>query len=338
MTLCSQRTDITHVCLYESSSPTNNPAAWTLQPTRSTLDSTWVLYDRLCWLFGSRCTQTSCSLVRPQGEHQRRQCRINGMRQSRLAVVCYAVRKWDRISSFSETFALFPQSLGPWHLGLSPEACEYAGGQYVRSPCVRWVEEMCIPPPRLGQNFILHVKEWPFCFPDSLTTFNITHTLSLKECIDDRPELGEPGYSNSFEEWVSGTDGSGGFLIQDASDEEQCQNAREFLGFERDYIDDVEVCERFHEHSCDEVNDLIDEQAEAAQKVEAFSHSSYTPWTPPEDAPLTQLPIPAKADFLTPEDCMFLALVPFFCHYLKLLSDLHYLTPLLLCASLYQKY
>lgn len=151
----------------------------------------------------------------------------------------------------------------------------------------------------------------------------------MKECIDDRPELGDPGYSKSFEEWVNGTDGSGGFVIHDPADEEQCQNAREFIGFERDYIDDVEVCERFHEYSCNEVNDIIDEQAEAAQRVDSFSHSSYDPWTPPEDAPLPYQSLPTKADFLTPDDCEFLALVPF-------PDRLLHLTSFLLFAPLYR--
>lgn len=39
--------------------------------------------------------------------------------------------------------------------------------------------------------------------------------------------------------------------ITDASDEDQCQNARGLLGFAADYIDDFEICREFYDIKCD---------------------------------------------------------------------------------------
>lgn len=81
---------------------------------------------------------------------------------------------------------------GPFHLGLSPEACENAGGTWYRSPCI-----------------------------------------TLQQCIDNRPVVGDSVYSPSLEEFALG------IVIDDPSDEEQCMNARTELGFEGDYLHDA---------------------------------------------------------------------------------------------------
>ena len=44
----------------------------------------------------------------------------------------------------------------------------------------------------------------------------------------------------------------GGFVIEDAADEEQCGNARIELGFDADEPNDIEVCEQFNAEMCEE--------------------------------------------------------------------------------------
>ena len=45
---------------------------------------------------------------------------------------------------------------------------------------------------------------------------------------------------------------TGGFVIDDAADEEQCSFARIDLGFDADEPNDIEVCEQFNAEMCDE--------------------------------------------------------------------------------------
>ena len=71
-----------------------------------------------------------------------------------------------------------------------------------------------------------------------------------------------------FEDWT------GGFVIDDPSDEEQCRNARSSLFFDEDYADDVDVCEEFQSFMCDGifVEDLVEVPPEPT-----FESVSYTP-------------------------------------------------------------
>lgn len=98
---------------------------------------------------------------------------------------------------------------GLWHLGLSSQACENAGGRWFRSPC-----------------------------------------FLLQKCINDRAKKGDPGYSQSFEDF------SVGLVINDPYDEEQCQNTRQGLGFAPDYEFDVDG-KWFHLCVCSKVKYII---------------------------------------------------------------------------------
>ena len=47
-------------------------------------------------------------------------------------------------------------------------------------------------------------------------------------------------------------------FITDASEEAQCQQVREFLGFEPNYVDDYEICREFYDIKCDYENGNTD--------------------------------------------------------------------------------
>ncbi|KAL7553929.1 hypothetical protein ACHAWF_017286 [Thalassiosira exigua] len=55
------------------------------------------------------------------------------------------------------------------------------------------------------------------------------------DCINDRPEPGEPGYSQSFETFASS------LVIADATDQTQCGNTRQGLGYSSDWQFDTDV-------------------------------------------------------------------------------------------------
>lgn len=112
---------------------------------------------------------------------------------------------------------------GPWHLGISNEACENAGGNWFRSPCHA-------------------LKD---CIDDR-----------PKKCPANSTDCNGDEFSKSFEEFAKGIE------IDDAADEEACFNAREQLGFESDYMFDSEVCEEFHERMCDPFYDSVDEMSD----------------------------------------------------------------------------
>ena len=120
---------------------------------------------------------------------------------------------------------------GPWHLGVSDEACEIAGGRWFRSPC--YALKDCI-----GDR------------PKNCTT---SHSQDDNDGCDE-------AFSKSFEEFAKDID------IDVAANEEECIYAREQLGFEGDYMFDAEVCEEFRERMCDpffdDVDELSDEEVE----------------------------------------------------------------------------
>ena len=71
-----------------------------------------------------------------------------------------------------------------------------------------------------------------------------------------------------FEDWT------GGFVIDDPSDEEQCRNARSSLFFDEDYADDVDVCEEFQSFLCDGI--FVEDLVEVAPEP-TFESVTYTP-------------------------------------------------------------
>ena len=66
---------------------------------------------------------------------------------------------------------------------------------------------------------------------------------------------------------------SGGFLIEDPADEDQCRNAREMLNFDRDYTIDSDVCDEFEENKCDNLFfDQIDSYETEVIKGDTFTY------------------------------------------------------------------
>ena len=98
---------------------------------------------------------------------------------------------------------------GLWHLGLSSEACENGGGVWFRSPCLELQE--CIN--NRPQN----------CTDGTGPYFN-----STPPCVPN------PVFSQSFENFAVG------LVINDPSDQEQCGNTRQGLGFDPDYEFDTD--------------------------------------------------------------------------------------------------
>ena len=102
------------------------------------------------------------------------------------------------------------QNKGLWHLGLSSQACENAGGRWFRLPCVEL--KQCI---------------------DNRPTKCLDGTVegsdnSKKNCVLN------PAYSESFENFAQD------LVIYDPSKDEQCENARQGLGFDADYEFDTD--------------------------------------------------------------------------------------------------
>ena len=70
---------------------------------------------------------------------------------------------------------------------------------------------------------------------------------------------------------------TGGFVIEDAADEEQCGNARIELGFDADEPNDIEVCEEFNAAKCDEESffSIVDELLEDAKPPRTSTSVGY---------------------------------------------------------------
>lgn len=90
----------------------------------------------------------------------------------------------------------------------------------------------------------------------------------MKECIDARPKNTTEHYSQSFEEFAKK------FQILDPSQEKQCQEVREKLGFEADYPFDTEVCQAFESYMCDEYFTTMD-TAKESLKTPKFEEIKY---------------------------------------------------------------
>ena len=101
------------------------------------------------------------------------------------------------------------QNKGLWHLGLSSQACENAGGRWFRLPCLEL--QACIdnrPPKCLGSDGTGH--------------------NSKDDCVLN------PAYSESFENFAQK------LVIVDPSKDDQCGNARQGLGFDAYYEFDTD--------------------------------------------------------------------------------------------------
>lgn len=65
--------------------------------------------------------------------------------------------------------------------------------------------------------------------------------------------------------------------ITDASDEAQCEQVREFLGFEPDYIDDYEICREFYDIKCDYENGNADFEEKKGGTIPDFKGFEFKP-------------------------------------------------------------
>lgn len=102
-----------------------------------------------------------------------------------------------------------------------------------------------------------YVQNWTVEFVDeyngTLPSHSTTSNRLLKSKNDgvsddtESPSLYPPheGFSGSFEDFAKD------LVIDDASDEDQCRNARELLGYDRDYPFDTEVRDTFNDYMCD---------------------------------------------------------------------------------------
>ena len=94
--------------------------------------------------------------------------------------------------------------------------------------------------------------------------------LELKECID-------AGIMNT---------NNGTLLthikdlkIANASNQTQCSDAREKLGFKRDYALDYEVCRTFEDRQCEDTFDIIDQHLKGSDLPRTTTAVGYTPVT-----------------------------------------------------------
>ena len=86
-----------------------------------------------------------------------------------------------------------------------------------------------------------------------------------------------PAFSASFENFARD------LVIEDPSDEDQCRQVREDLGFDKDHPFDTEVVDKFREHLCDPfftTNDHIsghDQESSGLNGPPTFEMAEYTP-------------------------------------------------------------
>ena len=96
-------------------------------------------------------------------------------------------------------------------------------------------------------------QTWTVSFVDDGYSGNATtlSNLILDQSTDKTCYDVNPAFSPSFEDFAKG------LSITDASDEEECGDTREELGFDKDHLFDVEVLDNFHEHQVSHVVYLI---------------------------------------------------------------------------------
>ena len=93
--------------------------------------------------------------------------------------------------------------------------------------------------------------------------------LTLKDCIDNRPEPGTEYFSASFEDFAVT------LVIDNAANKDQCGAARQALGFDEDFQFDTEVCDEFKRRECDPFFDAIDDDRKGDDVT--FHDISYDP-------------------------------------------------------------
>jgi hypothetical protein len=98
-------------------------------------------------------------------------------------------------------------------------------------------------------------------------------TLKAQELTSIQPSRKyygpNPAFSNSFEDFAQG------LVISDERDEDQCRNARELLGFDRDYPYDTEVRDRFNDKACGIDHTTVDHMSEALAEPPVFTEVKF---------------------------------------------------------------
>ncbi|EJK47574.1 hypothetical protein THAOC_33696, partial [Thalassiosira oceanica] len=90
--------------------------------------------------------------------------------------------------------------------------------------------------------------------------------IKLKECIGNRPKVGDSSFSSEFEKYVVE------FAISDAKNQTQCSNARVKMGYYADYDDDVVICNYFEEVLCSGHFHAMDAVVNASGREEPGNH------------------------------------------------------------------
>ena len=97
----------------------------------------------------------------------------------------------------------------------------------------------------------------------------ITSTEAMRICPNDKLheslivlEFEDSDFNEAFDEYSSD------LVIDDPNEEAQCQQVRDILGFDLDYVDDFEICREFHDVRCDFANN---EEGPSAMGREATS-------------------------------------------------------------------
>ena len=93
--------------------------------------------------------------------------------------------------------------------------------------------------------------------------------LELKECIDAGINDATGSLLNHIKD----------FKIKDAGNQTQCSDAREGLGFARDYAPDYEVCLSFEDKLCAEAFDQIDVFLKGSNQTRTTTAVVYKPVT-----------------------------------------------------------
>lgn len=93
--------------------------------------------------------------------------------------------------------------------------------------------------------------------------------LELKECID----AGINNATGSLLKHIKDLE------IVNASNQTQCSDAREKLGFERDHAPDYDVCLTFENRLCVDTFDTIDQHLKGSDLPRTTTSVSYTPVT-----------------------------------------------------------
>lgn len=153
---------------------------------------------------------------------------------------------------------------GLFHFGLSPDACKNAGGKWNRAPCHRL--KKCIEKRPLQEPGLCRADNSTSCRLDSECNIvqpttgtcggpNSTQCETDDQCESDwtcKFEVGCNYVASAFEEFRKSN------VIEDATKLERCEQVRQDLGFEADYLDDIYICSTFEERSCSEEFSEID--------------------------------------------------------------------------------